>query len=341
MTEEEVLKFYFPDSLKFHLEKKGEGAINLTYKVTVMGEDEKREYILQRMAPIFSPLLMEDIEAVTLHLTSKGLKTQRVVKTKENKNYVRGEKSWWRLLWCVPGRIFSEVLAAEQAKEAAAFAGRFQEALFDCEHEFKHEIAGYHYHTEKVMEKFREVLQKNEGTEKYTKLEISALEILSSFERLTPLPSLPARVIHGDLKINNVLFDEKGEKAIALIDLDTLMRGNIAIEMGDALRSWCMPGGEDAPEVRFSREVYEVALAGYFSTAPFLTKEEKKSIPLGVKIITLDLAARFITDAFEESYFALDSAKYPSLFEQCKKRGENQLAFFKEFSKFFNKPSWC
>ena len=96
-----------------------------------------------------------------------------------------------------------------------------------------------------------------------------------------------------------------------------------------------MTGGEDTENVQFDLGVYNSALAGYFSTAKFLTTEEKKSIPLGVKLMSLDLATRFVIDAFNQNYFILDSSKYKSLFEQNKKRAENQFEFFKKFSSKF------
>ena len=53
------------------------------------------------------------------------------------------------------------------------------------------------------------------------------------------IKGLPERIIHGDLKLNNIRFDETGNKAIAIVDLDTLGVSKIVIDIGDAIRSWC------------------------------------------------------------------------------------------------------
>ena len=45
---------------------------------------------------------------------------------------------------------------------------------------------------------------------------------------------IPYRVTH-DTKLSNVLLDEKKE-ALCLIDLDTVMKGSILYDYGDALR---------------------------------------------------------------------------------------------------------
>jgi len=102
---------------------------------------------------------------------------------------------------------------------------------------------------------------------------------------------------------------------VAILDLDTTGRGAIATEMGDALRSWCNSNGELGSAL-FDTATYEAAVKGYFSTATFLTDEEKKYIPLGIKTIALELAARFLSDAFEEAYFRFDPAHFSNLAEQ-------------------------
>ena len=51
--------------------------------------------------------------------------------------------------------------------------------------------------------------------------------------------------------------------------------------------------------------------------------------------MALELSARFTIDAFEECYFNLDSSKYTNLFEQQKKRAENQYDFYKEFATIY------
>ena len=44
-------------------------------------------------------------------------------------------------------------------------------------------------------------------------------------------------VIHGDCKINNLLFDQQGERVLSVIDLDNNMMGHWAWDFGDLVRS--------------------------------------------------------------------------------------------------------
>ena len=52
------------------------------------------------------------------------------------------------------------------------------------------------------------------------------------------------QLVHGDLKISNLIFDAAG-KAVGIIDFDTLLVHARAIDLGDALRSWCNWTAED------------------------------------------------------------------------------------------------
>ena len=65
-----------------------------------------------------------------------------------------------------------------------------------------------------------------------------------------PLPQTARRHVHGDLKISNLLFRREPLAGVCLVDLDTFAKGSMAFELGDAMRSWCNPLGEDAGTVQ-------------------------------------------------------------------------------------------
>jgi hypothetical protein len=115
-------------------------------------------------------------------------------------------------------------------------------------------------------------------------------------------------VIHGDLKLSNLLFEsasgEGRDRAHALVDFDTLMRGTLWMELGDLWRSWCNAAGEDAQRPRFDLEVFAASGEGFAAGygAP-LEAVEVESLAAAPERITLELCARFVTDALEEHYF--------------------------------------
>jgi Ser/Thr protein kinase RdoA (MazF antagonist) len=153
--------------------------------------------------------------------------------------------------------------------------------------------------------------------------------VLEAAAALPPLPAAPERIVHGDPKISNLLFAADADRALCLIDLDTLSRMAVALELGDAIRSWCNPATEDAASARFVRPFYDAAVLGYAEAAPgFLTSDEWGAIPRGALTITVELAARFCADALRESYFGWNRARYESAsaHNQARVLGQLKLA---------------
>lgn len=269
---------------------------------------------------------MQDILAVTSHLREKGVETPTVVRTVDGGLFAREHDDvWWRALTYVPGRFVSHLSDPRMANSAGAFVARFHNALADLQHKFQFSLAHFHdtaYHIKRAStvvhaapEARRDLFLRD--------IEFIENEYASLHEALD---GLPKRIIHGDLKISNVIFADDGSDVCALIDLDTLMHHSIAVELGDALRSWCATGDEDTAGLAFDPALYQAAYDAYAREAHFASIEELEAIPRGIAVITLELAARFIADACEESYFTLDSSRYTSLFEQNKNRAMNQLS---------------
>jgi Ser/Thr protein kinase RdoA (MazF antagonist) len=143
---------------------------------------------------------------------------------------------------------------------------------------------------------------------------------------------LPARIVHGDPQISNFLFNSSGDKAIAMLDLDTMARMPLIADLGDAIRSMTNTGSEDSPgAICFNTDYFEAFMRGYMKEAGFINIDELYAIPRGIELITLKLCARFITDAYEQKYFKYDADKYSSLFEQNLQKAKRQLAFYDDF----------
>ena len=74
---------------------------------------------------------------------------------------------------------------------------------------------------------------------------------LAQSHRQWPPSLMQLMIIHGDCKINNVLFDQQGERVLAVIDLDNNMSGHWAWDFGDLVRSVTFSrGGFDAQDYR-------------------------------------------------------------------------------------------
>src|SRR6185295_13125794 len=124
----------------------------------------------------------------------------------------------------------------------------------------------------------------------------------------------PRRVLHGDPKLSNLLFQRaEPERARCLIDLDTLGRGYLSYELGDALRSWGNRAGEDTLQADFDVEALRAILSGYARACPpSLPSAEIYSAIDGLETVSLELASRFAADAILDSYFGWDATRFPS-----------------------------
>lgn len=317
-----------------NVSKFGNGLINDTYLVKA----GRSKYVLQKLHPIFKPSVLIDTHNVTKHLLSNGLATPVLIRTKSGRLYFKDENGGhWRTLKYIPGRCYEKGVTPKQAFSAGLVVGRFHNILSDFDYEFRHKIKNFQNPGAR-MEKLKLTLKKFEGTEKYETTADLAGQVLKNYNRLeNNIDLLPDRMTHGDLKINNIRFNHNGE-AICLLDLDTLGRNKIVSDLAGAARTWCNGADEgDVKSSSFDLRVFESMLKGYLSTARFITKEEVRSVPDAVERVILVLAARFLTDAFEEEYFRLEEKRYPDLYVQNRTKATAQLNLYQDFLK--KKPS--
>ena len=118
---------------------------------------------------------------------------------------------------------------------------------------------------------------------------------------------LRVRVIHGDLKSNNIMVDRITGKAVSIIDLDTVMPGLAQYDIGDCLRSCCNTAGEEAVDlsaVRFDPESCEAVLSGYTETARnSVTGADFDFLFDAIRLIPFELGIRFYTDFLEDNIY--------------------------------------
>jgi Ser/Thr protein kinase RdoA (MazF antagonist) len=302
------------------------GLINATFLV-----GGREPLILQRLHPIFSAEVNLDIEAVTEHLVAAGLVTPRLVRTAAGERWLIHDGAVWRAQTFVDGVTMHEMVDAAHAEAAGELVGRFHRALSDLEREFAFQRVGVHDTAAHLRKLAHAVVAAGDEAGELEQVRLGR-EILDASARLPPLGDLPRRPAHGDLKVSNLLF-ARGEpvRAVCLIDLDTLSRMTIAYEMGDALRSWCNPAGEDTPDTHFDVDRFGAAVRGYAAGLNgLLARAEIDSLPGGLETVCVELAARFCVDAFEDRYFGWNPDRFESRRHHNLVRARGQLALARE-----------
>lgn len=301
------------------------GLINRTWQVVC----QQGNYILQQVNPMFGPDIHQDIESITSWLSTRGMITPRLLHTLDQHLYCELDGRIWRVFDYIEGYTVNNVSTPHTAFEAGKLLASFHRALFDLDYSFHNQRSGVH-DTNRHLQILRSTLQNQQHHPRYRIILPLATEILDTASRLAPLPELNLRKVHGDPKINNFLFDTNTNQGVCMLDFDTLGNMALPLELGDAMRSWCNPAGENSEQASFSTEYFTAGLQGYASVAAdFISKTEWNSIIPATELIYIELAARFCADALNENYFSWDNRRFESHSEHSRIRALSQLNAYK------------
>ena len=286
-----------------HTEEIEAGLINRTF--WVRGTNGDVHAVLQELnTRIFKPAVHLDIKAVTEALAAHGMLTPRLVPTRQGELWHTDPNGGvWRRMTVVGSRTVHKVHDLHDARSAGELVARFHEAVRDLDWEFQSVRPDVH-DTQRHMDALAAAVDSHPEHRLIEPVSRLCESLHLAWQVWTGPDQLPPRIVHGDLKISNVRFDE-GD-AVALIDLDTLARRTLDVEMGDAMRSWCNPLSEDSLDGHFDVDIFGAAMEGYAQgcrTGVGLSDDEWSSIVPCTQRIAMELSARFAKDALEECYF--------------------------------------
>ncbi len=347
MTIENVCRnFQIEGEYKFSTEIKS-GLINKTYKVVFFRDGEDKPYILQRInSKVFKnpEMIMKNIVAVTEHIRAKikatGISAKRLVLhycfTSSGDSLVVDPDGYsWRAYRFIDDSIVYDGTGdLELITETGRAFGSFQRQLDDFDADSLFESIPDFHNTKKRYEALKQAVESDVcGRYSSVKEEVDAL--FGFYDKATYLIDLsekgliPHRVTHNDTKCNNVCFDNKTGKALAVLDLDTVMPGLCAYDFGDAVRFTCNEVSEDAKDiskVSLNIDKYKAFAKGFLgATKDSLTELEIDTLAQGALAVTTELSIRFLTDYLcGDVYFA---PEYP---EHNLVRARNQLALAKD-----------
>ncbi len=296
----------------------GSGHIHDTYQLVLKQQEEKHRYILQRINTVVfkqPQLIMHNLDKITTHLQGLSyypLQIMEPVATKYGNLLFKPDKeNFWRVFPFVENsKTVNRPEHPTQAWEAAWAFGTFLSA-FDNFDVAKLQVTIPDFHDGYQRLKYLKRLLKKIETprlkmaEQLTKQIMDEQGIFQSFATL----SLPQRVVHNDTKINNILLENETNKALCVIDLDTVMPGTILSDFGDMVRTFIPSISEDEKgEVTIDTSVFMAMTEGFLGAAnDMLVNDEREHLVDGALWITLEQALRFLTDYLEDDvYYDID-----------------------------------
>jgi len=301
----------------------GNGHINKTYLVST----EMNKYVLQQINTyVFKKpkQVMHNIEVVTeqIRIASEAAgkdvmrSALKLVATKDGKSYIKLKKDFWRLyIFIADAKSYELVEHAYQMYEVGKAVGIFQKQLhgFPVSKLFV-TIPNFH-NTPARYERFEESLKrdpKNRAFDAYNDVKFikDRVEKMRIITDLLDNKIVPYRVTHNDTKLNNVMFDNVTDKAICMVDLDTVMPGSVLFDFGDAIRIGASTAEEDEQDlskVDINLEYFREFTRGFLKhTNGILVQAELDNLVNSAFVICLELGMRFLTDYIDgDKYFGI------------------------------------
>jgi len=322
-----IFEYFAADGTFLRGEPYGSGHIHDTFRIET-AEPEKDDYILQRLNnKIFKniPELQHNIERVTVHLRNKLKKIPgsdikreclRLIPSRDGKTWIiDNEGNWWRMyIFIANHHSYNVVDSQDKAFEGGKAIGRFQAMLSDMPGGPLFDTIPWFHNIEKRLQAFNSKIKENPAGRVETVVDeiyqiLNRAEEMKIILKLGKEGKIPLRITHNDTKFNNILLDEN-DKALCVIDLDTVMPGYIHYDFGDAIRTAANTAPEDEDDlskIEMDINLFKAYSEGYLSeTVETLNDVEKQFLAFAPSLITYTIAVRFLTDFIDgDNYFKI------------------------------------
>lgn len=319
----------------------GAGNVNDTYLVTLSAIDPaigNDRFVLQRINQRVFPqpeLILVNMRIFTdtmrQQLRQEGASNGRrwevplVLTTRSGQDYWLDEAGgFWRAISLIEhAKTYGQIRNAAHAYESGYALGRFHRLISGLDPARLHDtLPGFHI-TPGYLAQYDQVLASYQRPDGAIGAAVAAAEqfvaqrreLATVLERAKDEGHLPLRTMHGDPKVDNILIDEATDRAVSIVDLDTVKPGLVHYDIGDCLRSCCNPAGEETTDlstVDFDLDLCRQILQGYLSEAAgFFTPADYAYIYDSIRLITFELGLRFFTDYLAGNvYFKVKHAEH-------------------------------
>lgn len=305
ISPETVARQYVPGDLFFKVSPLGQGLINETYRI----DSEAGSWVLQRLNSEVFPdpwKVMENLLTLTAHIQGKAsdlvsLRIPLPITTADGHLYYQDEDTkFWRVIECIEPSESRQILQNDaEAAQVGWALGHFHRLCNDLPPQSLHDtLPGFHI-APLYFQKYQQCLKQHShgvGDPIFSdcvdfiarhQARVSCLEMA----RLQGV--LCDRVIHGDPKLNNFLFQPNSDIIVSLIDLDTVKPGLPHYDIADCLRSCC----RDPQGNHFDISRAKIILRHYLLEAgSFFQPQDYEYLYAAIWLIPFELGMRFLSD---------------------------------------------
>ncbi|MEZ5344254.1 MAG: phosphotransferase [Pyrinomonadaceae bacterium] len=329
----------------------GTGHINDTYLIRTAGSGD---YVLQRINhKVFPdvPGLVNNKVLISNHLREKlsflpgGELQKRVLTflpTKSGANfYVDHDGNHWNLTAHIDGSVsYERVTRKNIAYGAGRLFGEFLHLTTDFDASKLIDVIPDFHKMSVRFSQFDAALSAadKERIEKASELisfaQIHRSEMLT-LENLINEGKIAIRATHNDTKISNALFTAD-DKPLCVIDTDTVMKGIILFDFGDAVRTICNTADEDEADiskVEFELSYFEGFANGFLEAFDGeITDAEAENLAFSAKVMTFIIGLRMLTDYLKNDIYFKTAYESHNL-----DRAKNQFKLVKEIDRNLDK----
>lgn len=304
----QIISEFFPGEEVAEVNAYGNGHINDTYKVVFQGGVDP--CILQKInvAVFTNPDGLVDNHMKIQHSLEADKSDMEIPSlcpvASGGYLHIDESKGVWRMMNFIPDSYSIGIVKEDwQASQAGRGYGWFAKSCAGLDaSEFVEAIKDFH----RLSFRVRQLDQAIEGDQAGRLAGVQELvdfykarqEKLMVIERMVDAGEIPLRVTHNDTKIDNLLF--RGEKACAVIDLDTTGPGILYYDFGDSIRTISNTAAEDEKDlskVEFNATAYREFARGYLAQVKSITTPgEAGRYYLAPVLMTYIMGIRFLAD---------------------------------------------
>lgn len=287
----------------------GRGNINKTY---LAKQKNNENYILQLIDNnVFRKPdeVNKNIDSVINYLRSSSTEFPfdiQVVQSTDNEKCICIDDTYWRC-YKLSGntRLLKKIVNNDMIYEIGKCVGRFHQCttsfplkslhltLHDLHNvKEKYQILHRYVYKDKVEET---VPLFNE-----TQFVFNRKNDIGLIEELLKNKEIPLRLVHNNLHLNNMMFDQDTYKVIALIGFDAAMPGTLLYDFGHAVIHFASSSREDESDlslVHINQEYFKYFVKGYLEeTLNILSDKEYELLTESIRLMALEDGMRYLLD---------------------------------------------